>query len=55
MVPPGKDDVNKTYLRAPPGPEPVPGQARIAEPAHQPETPGLTQDEIRQLILELIG
>ncbi len=48
----------RTLPRAAMRPDPTPGSARTAhstEASRLPEPSGLTQDEIRQIILELIG
>jgi hypothetical protein len=53
-----KDKVNTTVLRASTRLDPTTGTARTASPIETPclpEVSGLTQDEIRQIILDLIG
>jgi hypothetical protein len=55
---PRKDKVTKTALRAPPRLAATIGSATTAHPVETlrlPEPSGLTQDEIRQIILDLIG
>jgi hypothetical protein len=57
-MPPRKDKVTKTALRASSRPASTTGTATMAhpvQPPYLPEPSGLTQDEIRQIILDLIG
>jgi len=57
-TPPRKDEVNTTTLRASTRLDPAIGTAGAARPVETPclpEASGLMQDEIRQIVLDLIG
>lgn len=58
MMPPRKDKVTETVLRASTRPASTIGTAATARPVETPYLPepsGLTQDEIRQIVLDLLG
>ena len=57
-APPGKDKVNTILMRAPIGLDPATETAILAgrvAPPRQPEPSGLSPEEIRRIILELLG